>query len=53
MAMATTAMYIAKRSQERNVRSFAQWSRASEAVFSKSSAPSMGVWRKMFLVWRL
>lgn len=47
MARETMARYMDMRSQERNVRSFAQWSRASEVVFSKSSDPQMGRERRM------
>ena len=35
MAILTTAMYVESRSHERKVRSFAQWSRASEASLMK------------------
>jgi hypothetical protein len=35
-----------KRSQERKVRSLAQWSRASEAVLGKRRGVRRGVWRK-------
>jgi hypothetical protein len=47
-AMATMPRYMERRSQERKVRSFAQWSRASEAAFSKRRAPRYGRVRKMW-----
>lgn len=50
MAMETMARYMDRRSQERKVRSLAQWSRASEVVFSKRRAPRRGVERKMCLL---
>ena len=43
MATLTTDMYMLSRSQERKVRSFAQWSRASEDSFLKSSGASRGL----------
>jgi hypothetical protein len=42
IAEETMARYIARRSQERNVRSLARWSRASDAVFSRSRGPRIG-----------
>lgn len=51
IAEETMARYIDSRSQERKVRSFAQWSRASEVVFSKRRGAVRGVVRKIcFLV---
>lgn len=47
IAMDTMARYMDRRSQERKVRSLAQWSRASEVLFSKTSAPERGDARKM------
>ena len=49
MAMETMARYMDRRSQERKVRSLAQWSRASEVVFSKRRAPERGEVVKMCL----
>lgn len=49
IAEETMARYIDSRSQERKVRSFAQWSRASEVVFSKRRAPERGEVVKMCL----
>lgn len=48
IASDTTARYIDSRSHERNVRSLAQWSRASEVLFSKRRAPQYGRERKMW-----
>ena len=42
IATLTTAMYTLNRSHERNVLSFAQWSRASEDSFGKRIAPKKG-----------
>lgn len=47
MAMATMARYIERRSQERKVRSLAQWSRASEVAFSNRRVEMYGRVRKM------
>jgi len=47
IALATVERYMDTRSQERKVRSLAQWSRASEALFSKTSGPKKGLERKM------
>lgn len=49
MASETIARYMDRRSHERKVRSLAQWSRASEVLFSKSKAPSKGRARR---IWR-
>lgn len=46
IAHATIARYTERRSHERKVRSFAQWSRASEEVFSNSNGPQRGFMRK-------
>jgi len=40
--MLTTDMYMERRSQERKVRSLAQWSRASEEVLGKRRGVRMG-----------
>ena len=46
MATLTTDMYMLRRSHERNVRSFAQWSRASEDSLGKRSGAKIGRARK-------
>ena len=48
IAMDTMDRYMDRRSQERKVRSLAQWSRASEVLFSKRRAPESGDERKMW-----
>lgn len=47
MAEDTMARYMARRSQERKVRSLARWSRASEAVLAKRRGPKRGRARNM------
>lgn len=46
MATLTTAIYMLKRSHERNVRSLAQWSRASEDSLGKRRGAKTGRVRK-------
>jgi hypothetical protein len=46
MATLTTAIYILSRSHERNVRSLAQWSRASEDSLGKRRGAKTGRKRK-------
>ena len=47
MASETMARYMDRRSHERKVRSLAQWSRASEVLFSNSRAPNNGRDKRM------
>lgn len=55
IAQETMERYMDRRSQERKVRSLAQWSRASEATLSRIREPrrglkrTMGVLEEMFL----
>lgn len=49
IAQATMARYMERRSHERKVRSFAQWSRASEETLSKIRGPQTGFVRKRWL----
>jgi hypothetical protein len=46
IAQATMERYMDRRSQERNVRSLAQWSRQSEALLSRTREPRRGLERK-------
>lgn len=50
MATLTIDMYTLRRSQERNVLSLAQWSRASEELLSNSSGAKTGRERKGWVV---
>lgn len=46
IAQATMERYMDRRSQERKVRSLAQWSRASEPSLSRTREPRSGLERK-------
>lgn len=53
IAADTTAMYVLRRNQERKVRSFAQWSRASEDSLGKRRGVKRGWERKGWVLWVL